>query len=275
MNQEYPVEFTGQIALAVVGKVLHRPHWSSLFRQGSTRFPVTGARYPTNIQSARSTFIYQALGSPVLSHPPARNTLGGEWFGSPAHHQNPYRIIATLHPSTTLFFFTAYVTGVWSIALFLRRWADGCSIAPSSDLLSGRSLAQVTSSPTDDNDDDFIERPDLFHRTLGFPESSPTLFDLLRLPVASVVCDQTPDNIPCIFFAETILRAHLVIALRLGLPGLWYAAKEIYLAAEKMSDEDSEKGDGNQSSVVVLPRGIVRQKPGDWFESTVALPDIE
>jgi hypothetical protein len=51
-----------------------------LFRQGSTRFPVTGARYPTNIQSARSTFIYQALGSPVLSHPPARNTLGGEWF---------------------------------------------------------------------------------------------------------------------------------------------------------------------------------------------------
>jgi hypothetical protein len=65
-------------------------------------------------------------------------------------------------------------------------------------------LAQVTSRPTDDNDDEFIERPDLFHRTLGFPESSPTLFDLLRLPVASVVCDQTPDNIPCIFFAETM-----------------------------------------------------------------------
>ncbi|KAJ7842960.1 hypothetical protein B0H14DRAFT_2586007 [Mycena olivaceomarginata] len=262
MNQEYPVEFTGQIALAVVGKVLHRPHWSSLFRQGSTRFPVTG--------------------SGVARFEPS---TGPEYAGRRVVHLritkivNPsystYRIIATLHPSTTLFFFTAYVTGVWSIALFLRRWADGCSIAPSSDLLSGRSLAQVTSSPTDDNDDDFIERPDLFHRTLGFPESSPTLFDLLRLPVASVVCDQTPDNIPCIFFAETILRAHLVIALRLGLPGLWCAAKEIYLAAEKMSDEDSEKGDGNQSSVVVLPRGIVRQKPGDWFESTVALPDIE
>ncbi|KAJ7325756.1 hypothetical protein DFH08DRAFT_886154 [Mycena albidolilacea] len=42
MNQEFPVEFTGQIALAVVGKVLHRPHWSSLFRQG-TSFPITGS----------------------------------------------------------------------------------------------------------------------------------------------------------------------------------------------------------------------------------------
>jgi hypothetical protein len=92
------------------------------------------------------------------------------------------------------------------IALFLQRWADGCNMAPASP---DSSPEEVTVICTASADAELIQKPHLLCRTMTFPDpesSPPTLYDLLTL--ADVVRVQSPiytlDNIPCIFFAETI-----------------------------------------------------------------------
>jgi hypothetical protein len=92
------------------------------------------------------------------------------------------------------------------IVLFLQRWADGCNMAPASP---DSSPEEVTVICTASADAELIQKPHLLCRTMTFPDpesSPPTLYDLLTL--ADVVRVQSPiytlDNIPCIFFAETI-----------------------------------------------------------------------
>ncbi|KAJ7812759.1 hypothetical protein B0H14DRAFT_2605603 [Mycena olivaceomarginata] len=86
------------------------------------------------------------------------------------------------------------------------RWADGCNMAPASP---DSSPEEVTVICTASADAELIQKPHLLCRTMTFPDSEsspPTLYDLLTL--ADVVRVQSPiytlDNIPCIFFAETI-----------------------------------------------------------------------
>jgi hypothetical protein len=98
------------------------------------------------------------------------------------------------------------------MALFLQRWADGCNMAPASPDSSPEET--VTAIRTASADADLIRKPHLLCRTMTFnpgnseseSQSPPTLYDLLAL--ADVVRAQRPtytlDNIPCIFFAETI-----------------------------------------------------------------------
>ncbi|KAF8142825.1 hypothetical protein K438DRAFT_2111557, partial [Mycena galopus ATCC 62051] len=91
------------------------------------------------------------------------------------------------------------------IALALERWGDGCNMASSSPA-SPADADTVTTSATTSSDSELLKKPHLLYRTMEFPDSSPTLSDLLTL--AALVRTQSPfytlDNMPCVFFAETI-----------------------------------------------------------------------
>ncbi|KAJ7361233.1 hypothetical protein DFH08DRAFT_843518 [Mycena albidolilacea] len=45
LNQEFPVTFSRQLVLRVVGKVLHRLKWSDVFRDDAIHFPFTGSGF--------------------------------------------------------------------------------------------------------------------------------------------------------------------------------------------------------------------------------------
>ncbi|KAJ7887229.1 hypothetical protein B0H14DRAFT_3430725 [Mycena olivaceomarginata] len=99
-------------------------------------------------------------------------------------------------------------------ALVLERWGDGCDMEATSassrvpESFTGCLSDKVTAiaTPTEREDSEFIKEPHVLCRTMQFPDSSPTLYDLEVLAV--LVRKQNPlnhgDSISCAFFAETI-----------------------------------------------------------------------
>jgi hypothetical protein len=71
LNQEFPITFSRQLVLRVVGKVLHRLKWSDVFRDDAIHFPFTGALISR--QYLTRSFIIYPSGSGFARFEPSTN----------------------------------------------------------------------------------------------------------------------------------------------------------------------------------------------------------
>ncbi|KAJ7325752.1 hypothetical protein DFH08DRAFT_816829 [Mycena albidolilacea] len=98
--------------------------------------------------------------------------------------------------------------------LVLEQWGNGCDMEAMSasshipESFTGCLSDKVTAiaTPTEHEDSEFLNEPNVLCHTMQFPDSSPTLYDLEVLAV--LVRKENPlnhgDSISCAFFAEMI-----------------------------------------------------------------------